>query len=68
MLTSFVYSGAPLSDGGDQFVVAAAPEPASLALGFVAAALLGGLSFWRMRRHRLGTGWQNFFWNKVGPV
>jgi len=67
-LTSFVYSGAPFSDSGDQFAVQAAPEPSSLALGFVAAAVLGGLSYWRAQGRRLSVGWQYLFWNKVGPV
>lgn len=45
VLTSFVYSGAPFSDGGFQFVVqpaaaTAAPEPASGALAVLGIGLL----------------------------
>jgi hypothetical protein len=67
-LTAFVYSGAPFSDGGDQFVVAAAPEPSSLALGLVAAAVMGGLGYWRAQGRQQSAVWRHFIWNKVGPV
>jgi hypothetical protein len=45
--TSFVYSGAPFSDAGDQFVVQSVPEPS------VSALMMGGLGLlacWRLRR------------------
>jgi MYXO-CTERM domain-containing protein len=53
VLTSFVYSGAPFSDAGFQFLVqpvaaAAAPEPVSGALAMFGA---GVLVFMRRRRH-----------------
>ena len=50
--TSFVYSGAPFSDAGDDFVVqpASVPEPSSVPLGILGA--LGVLAV-RLRRKRL---------------
>ena len=55
VLTSFVYSGAPFSDGGYKFVVTAAPvpEPSTIAL-LAAGGLLVGLQVGRGRRSKAG--------------
>ena len=40
VLTSFVYEGAPFSDGGNQFVASAVPEPASAGCSLLLLGLL----------------------------
>ncbi|MDR3638060.1 MAG: hypothetical protein P4L84_29920 [Isosphaeraceae bacterium] len=50
--TAFVYSGAPFSDAGVQFVASAVPEPSSLALSLISMSGLTMIAYKRNHRRR----------------